>query len=54
MDIDHTKRMYKEAHNLIDDANILSRYLDTKSDSASLLKILGFEILLKCALLVSN
>ena len=54
MDIDHVKRMYKEANNLIYDAGILSRNLDQKSDAASLLKILGFEILLKCALLVSN
>jgi len=54
MDIDHVKRMYKEANNLIYDAGILSRNLDQKSDAASLLKILGFEILLKCALLVGN
>ena len=46
---DHIKRMYREAHKYIDDASILSSNIDTKSDSASLLKILGFEILLKCA-----
>ncbi len=46
--------MYGEAHGYIDDAGILARNLDTKSDSAALLKILGFEILLKCSLLVSN
>ena len=54
MDKDHIKRMYREAHGYIDDSGILSRNLDTKSDSAALLKILGFEILLKCSLLVSN
>ena len=54
MDKDHIKRMYREANGYIDDSGILSRNLDTKSDSAALLKILGFEILLKCSLLVSN
>jgi hypothetical protein len=32
----------------------LSRSLDQQSDSAALLKILGFEIMLKCSLLASN
>jgi hypothetical protein len=54
MDIDHIKRMYKEAYGYIDDAAFLLRNLNTKSDSAALLKILGFEILLKCSLIVSD
>ena len=54
MDKDHIKRMYREANGYINDAGILSRHLDQKSDSAALLKILGFEILLKCSLLASN
>ena len=54
MDIDHIKRMYNEANNLINDSGILSHSLDQKSDAASFLKILGFEILLKCTLLINN
>ena len=54
MDIDHVKRMYIEANKLIYDAGILSRNIDQKSDAASFIKILGFEILLKCALVFNN
>lgn len=54
MDIDHIKRMYIEANKLIYDAGILSRNFDQKSDAASFIKILGFEILLKCALVLNN
>lgn len=54
MDKDHIKRMYVEAHDRIHDAEILSRNATTKSDSASQLKILGFEILLKCAIFTCN
>ena len=54
MDKDHLKRMYREANGYINDAGILSRRVDQQSDSAALLKILGFEILLKCSLLASN
>lgn len=54
MDKDHIKRMYIEADKLIYDSGILSRNIDQKSDAASFIKILGFEILLKCALVINK
>ena len=54
MDKDHIKRMYIEADKLIYDSGILSRNIDQKSDAASFIKILGFEILLKCALVING
>jgi hypothetical protein len=44
--------MYNEAMTRLNDADILSRSLETHSDSQSLLRILGFEVLLKCALIL--
>ncbi|OHE60086.1 MAG: hypothetical protein A2X71_03705 [Thiobacillus sp. GWE1_62_9] len=44
--------MYNEAMTRLDDADLLSRSLETQSDSQSLLRILGFEVLLKCALVL--
>jgi hypothetical protein len=51
---DHAKRMYSEANQRIHDADILSQSLYAQSDSAALLRILGFEVLLKCAILLSG
>ncbi|WP_417319532.1 hypothetical protein [Emcibacter sp.] len=45
-------RMYEEAKGRIYDAELLQGML-TKSDSASIIKVLGFEVLLKCALCIS-
>ena len=47
-------RMFEEARARIHDASILEQSLHAASDSASLLKILGFEILLKCAVRASG
>jgi hypothetical protein len=44
--------MYNEAMARLSDADLLSRSLKTQSDSESLLRILGFEVLLKCALVL--
>ncbi|MEO8857903.1 MAG: hypothetical protein ABI343_13040 [Burkholderiaceae bacterium] len=52
--IDHATRMYVEANRRIGDADILSQSLHTQSDSAALLYSLGFEVLLKCAILLSG
>lgn len=50
---DHASRMYSQAKARIDDADILSSALDRQSDSDSIIRILGFEVLLKCAALLS-
>ncbi|MES9893596.1 MAG: hypothetical protein ABW141_01690 [Candidatus Thiodiazotropha endolucinida] len=44
--------MYQEAKGRIRDADILSGNINRSSDSDALLRILGFEILLKCVLLI--
>ena len=46
--------MYSEAHDRIHDAEILSNNITKLSDSDALLRILGFEILLKCAIFASG
>jgi len=51
---DHAKRMLNEARERIHDADLLSQNLSRQSDSDAFLRILGFEILLKCAVLVSG
>lgn len=48
------KRMFDEALARINDANILARSTNAVSDSSALLRILGFEILLKCAIRLSG
>lgn len=48
------KRMFSEALARINDANILAGSLNTASDSSALLRMLGFEILLKCAIRLSD
>lgn len=48
------KRMFDDALARINDANVLSRSMDTASDSSAILSILGFEILLKCAIRLSG
>jgi hypothetical protein len=44
--------MYSEARCRLHDANILAQSLSTQSDSQAIIRILAFEILLKCALIV--
>ena len=51
---DHARRMYNEAISRINDADLLSRSMEAQSDSQSLLRILGFEVLLKCALILCD
>ncbi len=51
---DDAKRMYHEALARLNDADILARSMQTSSDSSALLKILAFEILLKCAIQISG
>ena len=46
--------MLREARARIRDADLLSADLGRDSDSDALLRILGFEILLKCALVVTG
>lgn len=50
---DHASRMYSQALDRLHDADILSQSLDKQSDSDSFIRILGFEVLLKCAALLS-
>jgi hypothetical protein len=47
---DDVRRMFNEASDRIHDADILSESMRESSDSSALLRVLGFEILLKCAL----
>jgi hypothetical protein len=51
---DRVRRMYNEARDRLHDADILSRSLATVSDSQAIIRILAFEVLLKCALLVAG
>lgn len=46
---DDAVRMYSQAIARIHDADILSEALDRQSDSACIIRILGFEVLLKYA-----
>ncbi len=48
--MDHAYRMYCSALDRLNDATLLSESAATTSDSAQILCILGFEVLLKCAL----
>lgn len=48
------RRMFDEARARINDANILAGSPNTASDSSAVLRILGFEILLKCAIRLSG
>lgn len=52
--LDRAVRMFNEAQDRLHDADILARSLSAISDSQVLLRILAFEVLLKCALLVSG
>ena len=49
---DHIRRMFNEAQERLHDADILAQSLATQSDSQAIIRILAFEVLLKCALLV--
>ena len=51
---DRVVRMFHEAQDRLHDADILACSLDTRSDSQAIIRILGFEILLKCVLLLSG
>lgn len=51
---DRVLRMFNEAKDRLHDADILALSLDTRSDSQAVIRILGFEMLLKCALLVAG
>ena len=51
---DRVVRMFHEAQDRLHDADILACSLDTRSDSQAIIQILGFEILLKCVLLLSG
>ena len=44
--------MFNEAQERLHDADILAQSLDARSDSQTIIRILAFEVLLKCALLV--
>lgn len=52
--MDHARRMYDEALRRLSDAAVLTQSLRAQSDSASLLQILGFEVLLKTAVLLTG
>jgi hypothetical protein len=51
---DRVARMFREAQDRLHDADILAGSLDTRSDSQAIVRILGFEILLKCAIILSG
>lgn len=51
---DHAIRMHNEAVARLHDADLLAQSLEAQSDSQSIIRILAFEVLLKCALLVSG
>lgn len=51
---DRIRRMYSEAQERLHDADILAQALFTQSDSQAIIRILAFEILLKCALVVAG
>ncbi len=51
---DRIARMFREAQDRLHDADILAGTGETRSDSQAIIRILGFEILLKCALLLSG
>ena len=46
--------MYTDATNMLQDVDVLSSSVDTAGNSASILSVLAFEILLKCAFYVST
>lgn len=52
--MEHARRMYDEALRRINDADLLSQSLRAQSDSSAFLRILGFEVLLKTAVLLSG
>ena len=54
IDRDHIRRMYGEACDRLADAQILSRSIDKRSDSDSILRVLALEVLLKAVLFASG
>lgn len=51
---DDAKRMFREALDRLKDAEVLACSTQTPSDSSALLRVLAFEILLKCAIRLSG
>ena len=51
---DRIVRMYHEANDRLHDADILATSLAAQSDSQAIIRILAFEVLLKCSLLLCN
>ncbi|MBW7933848.1 MAG: hypothetical protein H3C62_09610 [Gemmatimonadaceae bacterium] len=51
---DRIRRMYGEAMARLADADVLAQSPVSRSDSAALLRILAFEVLLKCALVIAG
>lgn len=51
---DHALRMLRDAEDRLSDATILAQNSATRSDAASLLRVLAFEILLKCAVVING
>ena len=52
--VDHIRRMFNEAQARLHDADILAQSGDAQSDSQAIIRILAFEVLLKCALLICD
>jgi hypothetical protein len=50
----HERRVFTEALARLHDADILANSLETQSDAPLLLRVLGFEVLLKCVVLLSG
>ena len=51
---DHARRMFDEALGRIHDASVLAQSFKAQSDSSALLNILGFEVLLKTAIVLAG
>jgi hypothetical protein len=51
---DYARAMLNEAMSRLNDADLLSQNLQRASDADALLRVLAFEILLKCALVVTG
>jgi hypothetical protein len=50
----HERRVFTEALARLHDADILANSLETQSDAPLLLRVLGFEVLLKCVVLLAG
>lgn len=52
--ISHIQRMLHESGGRLHDAHLLDSSIDKRSDSSSIIKVLAFEVLLKCALYAND